>query len=58
MAKNANKSSGVEKQKGPIRMDQQYTQAFQSATQRFMQDVENAQMRVKMQTMDFHTPKQ
>jgi len=47
----------VEVQKGPIRMDEQYTSKFYREPERTMRDIENNRMRVDKSTLTLHTPK-
>jgi hypothetical protein len=48
--------SHVEVQKGPIRMDEQYTQKFYREPEHTLQDLEHNRMRQDKMTLTFHTP--
>jgi len=48
----------VEVQRGPIRMDQQYTYKFTREPEKVMRDIQESQMRRYGQTMEFQQPKQ
>ena len=48
----------VEVQKGPIRMDEQYTYKFCREPEKTMQDMVNLGMRQDGMTLTKHTPKQ
>jgi hypothetical protein len=52
------KPYAVEVQKGPIRMDKQYTQKFYREPEHTMHDIENNMMRQDKMTLTLHTPKQ
>ena len=47
----------IEIQKGPIRMDEQYTQKFYREPEHTMRDLEENRMRQDKMTMTLHTPK-
>jgi hypothetical protein len=51
------KPSKVEIQKGPIRMEEQYTEKFCRGSERTTRDMENLRMRQDKMTMTLHTPK-
>lgn len=51
------KSHAVEVQKGPIRMDEQYSSKFYREPERTMRDIEHNMMRQDKMTMTLHTPK-
>jgi hypothetical protein len=51
------KKEYIEEQKGPIRMDAQYTQKFDRSPMRVMQDIINNEMRQDKMTMTLHEPK-
>ncbi len=52
------KKECIEEQKGPIRMDAQYTQMFDRSPMKVMQDIINNEMRQDKMTMEYDTPKQ
>ena len=52
------KPYAVEVQKGPIRMDEQYTQKFYREPEHTMRDLEDNKMRQEKMTLTLHTPKQ
>ena len=52
------KSHSVEIQKGPIRMDEQYSNNFRREPEHTMRDIENNRMRQDKMTLTVHTPKQ
>jgi hypothetical protein len=54
----SSKPYAVEVQKGPIRMDEQYTQKFYREPEHTMRDIENNVMRQEKMTLTLHTPKQ
>ena len=59
MSKRENsKPYSVEVQKGPIRMDEQYTQKFYREPEHTMRDIENNMMRQDKMTLTLHTPEQ
>jgi hypothetical protein len=59
MAKRENsKPYAVEVQKGPIRMDEQYTQKFYREPEHMIRDIEDNMMRQDKMTLTLHTPKQ
>lgn len=47
----------IEIQKGPIRMDEQYTQKFYREPERTIRDLEENRMRQDKMTLTLHTPK-
>lgn len=47
----------VEVQKGPIRMDEQYTYKFNREPECTMRDMDNIRMRQDKMTLTLHTPK-
>lgn len=51
------KSPSVEVQKGPISMDEQYSNNFRREPECTMHDLENNRMRQDKMTLTFHTPK-
>ena len=51
------KPYGIEVQKGPISMDEQYNGNFQREPQMTMRDIENNRMRQDKMTLTLHTPK-
>ena len=59
MAKRASsRHCPVEVQKGPISMDEQYSNNFVREPERTMHDLENNRMRHENMTLTLHTPKQ
>jgi hypothetical protein len=62
MAKRADSKSydrsRVEVQKGPISMDEQYSNNFRREPESTMRDIENNKMRQEKMTLTLHTPKQ
>lgn len=52
------RSYSVEVQKGPIRMDEQYSNQLRREPECTMRDIENNMMRQDMKTLTLHTPKQ
>jgi len=58
MAKKEGQHSSVPVQKGPIRMDEQYSEKFRREPEHTMRDIENNRMRQDKMTMTLHTPKQ
>jgi len=52
------KFNKVEVQKGPVRMEDQYSSKFCREPERTMQDMENIRLRQDKMTMTLHTPKQ
>lgn len=56
--KDGHRSYPVEVQKGPIRMDEQYTQKFYREPEHTMRDMENNRMRQDKMTLTLHTPQQ
>ncbi len=58
MARRENsKPYAVEVQKGPIRMDEQYTQKFYREPEHTMRDIADNAMRQDKMTLTLHTPK-
>lgn len=57
MAKKEQKSNSVEVQKGPINMEQQFTQGFYREPEMTMRDMDNLKMRQDMRTLTLHEPK-
>ena len=55
--KDFSKPYHVEIQKGPIRMDEQYTYRFHREPDHTMQDMENLRMRQDKMTLTLHEPK-
>jgi hypothetical protein len=51
------KSYAVEVQKGPISMDEQYSNNFRRQPECTMRDIENNMMRQEKMTLTLHTPK-
>lgn len=51
------KPYAVEVQKGPIRMDQQYSEQLRREPEHTMRDMENLRMRQDKMTLSLHTPK-
>jgi hypothetical protein len=47
----------VEVQKGPISMDEQYSNNFRREPECMMRDMENLRMRQEKSTLTLHTPK-
>jgi hypothetical protein len=45
-------------QKGPIKMDEQYSNNFRREPEHTMRDLENNRMRQEQRTLTLHTPKQ
>lgn len=52
------KPYAVEVQKGPIRMDEQYSLNFRREPECTLNDLENNRMRQEKMTLTMHTPKQ
>lgn len=48
----------VEVQKGPIRLDEQYSNKFRREPEHTMRDIEDNRMRHEKMTLTLHTPKQ
>lgn len=48
----------VEVQKGPVRLDEQYSGKLRREPEFTMRDIENNMMRQDKMTLTFHTPKQ
>ena len=48
----------VEVQKGPIRLDEQYTNNFRREPEHTMRDIEDNRMRQEKMTLTLHVPKQ
>lgn len=58
MAKRENsKPYAVEVQKGPVSMDEQYSNNFRIEPECMMHDMENLKMRQEKSTLTLHTPK-
>jgi hypothetical protein len=51
------KPYAIEVQKGPIRMEEQYTQKFYREPENTMRDMENLKMRQDKMTLTLHNPK-
>lgn len=51
------KPYSVEVQKGPISMDEQYSNAFRREPESTMRDMVNLKMRQEKSTLTLHTPK-
>jgi hypothetical protein len=51
------KPYAVEVQKGPIRMDEQYSEQLRREPEHTMRDMENLKMRQEKMTLTLHTPK-
>jgi hypothetical protein len=51
------KPYSVEVQKGPIRMDEQYSNNFRREPESTMQDLDNNRMRQEKMTLTLHVPK-
>ena len=51
------KHQKIEIQKGPIRMDEQYTYKFCREPEKRIRDIENNMMRQDMKTLTLHEPK-
>ena len=47
----------IEVQKGPISMDEQYSNNFRREPEHTMRDVEDNRMRQESKTLTLHTPK-
>jgi len=59
MSKRKNsKPHAVEVQKGPISMDEQYSNNFRREPEHTMRDLEDNKMRQEKMTLTLHTPKQ
>ena len=59
MSKRENsKPYSIEVQKGPIRMDEQYTQKFYREPENTMHSIREKQMRQDKMTLTLHVPKQ
>jgi hypothetical protein len=59
MSKRENsKPYSVEVQKGPIRMDEQYSEQLRREPEHTMRDIENNIMRQDKMTLTLYTPKQ
>ena len=59
MAKRENsKPYSIEVQKGPVRMDEQYSEKFRREPEHTMRDMENLRMRQEKMTLTLHTPEQ
>ena len=51
------KPYAVEVQKGPISMDEQYSNNFRREPEHTMRDIEDNKMRQEKMTLTLHTPK-
>ncbi len=59
MSKRENsKPYSIEVQKGPIRMDEQYSEQLRREPEYTMRDIENNSMRQDKMTLTLHVPKQ
>ena len=59
MSKRENsKPYAVEVQKGPMRMDEQYSEQLRREPEHTMRDMENLKMRQDKMTLTLHTPRQ
>lgn len=56
--KENSKTYSIEVQKGPVRMDEQYSNNFRREPEFTMDDIENNRMRQEKMTLTLHTPKQ
>jgi hypothetical protein len=56
--KEESKPYAVEVQKGPVRMDEQYSLNFRREPESSMRDMENNRMRQEGMTLTLHTPKE
>lgn len=56
--KESSKPYSVEVQKGPVRMDEQYSLNFRREPENSMRDMDNLKMRQEKMTLTLHTPKQ
>lgn len=54
----SSKPYSVEVQKGPIRMDEQYSCQLRREPEHTMRDIENNMMRQDKMTLTLHTPKE
>jgi hypothetical protein len=54
----SSKPYSIEVQKGPIRMDEQYSLNFRREPECTLRDIENNMMRQDKMTLTLHTPKQ
>jgi len=52
------KPYAVEVQKGPIKMDEQYSNNFRREPEHTMRDIEDNMMRQEKMTLTLHVPKQ
>jgi len=52
------KPYSIEVQKGPVRMDEQYSNNFRREPEYTMRDIEDNRMRHDKMTLTLHTPKQ
>lgn len=55
--KESSKPYSVEVQKGPISMDEQYSEQFRREPEHLMRDMENLAMRQDKMRLTLHTPK-
>ena len=58
MPKKESKEHGIEVQRGPISMDEQYTNNFRREPEHTMRDIMDNAMRHDAKTLTLHTPKQ
>jgi len=56
--RDSGKPYSVEVQKGPVRMDEQYSNNFRREPEHTMRDIENNVMRREKMTLTLHVPKQ
>lgn len=56
--KEHSKHYAVEVQKGPVRMDEQYSNNFRREPEHTMRDLEDNRMRQEKMTLTLHVPKQ
>jgi hypothetical protein len=54
----SSKPYAIEVQKGPVRMDEQYSLNFRREPESSLRDIENNKMRQEKMTLTLHTPKQ
>ena len=54
----SSKPYSVEVQKGPVRMDEQYSNNFRREPEHTLRDLEDNRMRHEKMTLTLHTPKQ
>ncbi len=53
----SSKPYSIEVQKGPVRMDEQYSLNFRREPESTMRDMDNLKMRQEKMTLTLHTPK-